>query len=263
MNYYLDTEFIEGRQKTLFGTTKPTIDLISIGIVSEDNREFYAISKEFNLKEAWNRCDLKVNKQYPLGPQYTKVYWIRTKVLLPIYNDLVQMELEDWHRQERIIGYTSERENRFTYKNFKRLLKRFGKTNKQIAKDIRNFIACENINKGGMTMLGDYYPNDPVYPVFYADYCNYDWVVFCWLFGKMIDLPIGYPMYCRDLRQMLDARFEQIPKTGRYYVSPDKLKRITLKSLEDHPDFPRYSGEHHALSDAKYDKKVHEFLLTL
>jgi hypothetical protein len=58
MNYYLDTEFIEGQSIRLFGIpTKslPTIDLISIGIVSQDGREYYAVSKDFNLKEAWNR----------------------------------------------------------------------------------------------------------------------------------------------------------------------------------------------------------------
>ena len=38
MKYFYDTEFLEGTQKKRFGlgTTKPTIDLISIGIVSED-----------------------------------------------------------------------------------------------------------------------------------------------------------------------------------------------------------------------------------
>ena len=39
--------------------SKPTIDLISIGIVSSDGSEYYAISKDFNLKEAWNRVDEK------------------------------------------------------------------------------------------------------------------------------------------------------------------------------------------------------------
>lgn len=39
--YYLDTEFLEGTQKKSllginYGNTKPTIDLVSIGIVSED-----------------------------------------------------------------------------------------------------------------------------------------------------------------------------------------------------------------------------------
>jgi hypothetical protein len=29
MNYFLDTEFLEGSQKTFFGKTKPTIDLMA------------------------------------------------------------------------------------------------------------------------------------------------------------------------------------------------------------------------------------------
>ena len=57
MNYFLDTEFLEGTQKTFFGKTKPTIDLISIGIVCENGNTYYAISNEFNLKDAWNRYD--------------------------------------------------------------------------------------------------------------------------------------------------------------------------------------------------------------
>lgn len=65
MKYFLDTEFVEGTQQRSFlgikiGETKPTIDLISIGIVAEDGREYYAISKDFNLKEAWNRFDKKI-----------------------------------------------------------------------------------------------------------------------------------------------------------------------------------------------------------
>ena len=55
MKYFIDTEFLEGTQRKGFmgmGKTKPTIDLISIGIVCEDGREYYAISKDFNLKEA-------------------------------------------------------------------------------------------------------------------------------------------------------------------------------------------------------------------
>ncbi len=43
MRYYLDTEFIDkGR----------TIDLISIGVVAQDGREFYAISLDFDPDEA-------------------------------------------------------------------------------------------------------------------------------------------------------------------------------------------------------------------
>ena len=39
---------------------------------------------------------------------------------------------------------------------------------------------------------------------FWGYYSDYDWVVFCQLFGKMIDLPKGFPMYCHDLKQEMD-----------------------------------------------------------
>jgi hypothetical protein len=59
MKYFLDTEFHEyKKQYRLFGfkVGKPinTIELISIGIVAEDNREYYTICKDFDVKAAWN-----------------------------------------------------------------------------------------------------------------------------------------------------------------------------------------------------------------
>ena len=41
-------------------------------------------------------------------------------------------------------------------------------------------------------------------PEFWAYYADYDWVALCQLYGRMIDLPTGFPMYCRDLKQELD-----------------------------------------------------------
>lgn len=41
-------------------------------------------------------------------------------------------------------------------------------------------------------------------PEFWGFYADYDWVVFCWLFGSMVDLPDGWPMYCRDVKQVMD-----------------------------------------------------------
>lgn len=45
MKYFVDTEFIER------GQNHP-LELVSIGIVAEDGREFYAISSEFNRRHA-------------------------------------------------------------------------------------------------------------------------------------------------------------------------------------------------------------------
>ncbi|MGB0973238.1 MAG: hypothetical protein ACPGVG_20135, partial [Mycobacterium sp.] len=43
MRYFYDTEFIDNGR---------TIELISIGVVAEDDREYYAISTEFDPERA-------------------------------------------------------------------------------------------------------------------------------------------------------------------------------------------------------------------
>lgn len=72
-------------------------------------------------------------------------------------------------------------------------------------------------------------------PEFWGYYCDYDWVVFCQMFGTMMDLPSGWPMYCRDLKQLCDDR--------------------------GNPELPRQeSTEHNALADALWNLQVYKFL---
>lgn len=73
-------------------------------------------------------------------------------------------------------------------------------------------------------------------PEFWGYYADYDWVVLCQLFGTMMDLPKGWPMYCRDIKQLCDSLGNpNLPEQGK--------------------------GEHHALADARWNRKAYEFLL--
>lgn len=74
-------------------------------------------------------------------------------------------------------------------------------------------------------------------PEFWGYYADYDWVVFCWLFGSMVDLPTGWPMYCRDLKQELD-----------------NLGNPTI------PEEIKPQNEHNALADAKYHGRIYDFI---
>lgn len=42
-------------------------------------------------------------------------------------------------------------------------------------------------------------------PEFWGWYADYDWVALCGLYGRMVDLPHGWPMFCRDVKQLADA----------------------------------------------------------
>jgi hypothetical protein len=259
--YFIDTEFLEGKQdKTIlgikYGETKPTIDLISIGIVAEDGREYYAISKDFNLKEAWNRYDLK--KEYPddteEGAVSRKVYWIRENVLKPIWKELMI-------KDNQFLNNTNCSKSDYlgnilmTYKSLKYLLNKYGKTNKQIAKEVKDFCyrGCDWN-----------YPNKENEIEFYAYYADYDWVVFCQLFGKMINLPKGFPMYCIDLKQMLDEKVNEMYKEKPNISKEKCLNEIkSLKYENPRLYYPDQTNEHNALQDAKWNYELYKFLQKL
>ncbi len=142
MRFWFDTEFIEDGK---------TIDLISIGVVSEDGRELYRESSE---------CDLSRASQ-----------WVNDNVIVHLRGD---------------------RTDRAT-----------------IARELVDFMGPK--------------------PEIWAYYADYDWVALCQLFGTMMDLPKGWPMYCRDVKQLcVDVGDPKLPKqTGH---------------------------EHHALADAKWTR---------
>jgi len=241
MRYFYDTEFLEGKQDKKFlgikyGETPPTIDLISIGIVCEDGREYYAISKDFNLKEAWNRWQQRTGEgdRNNIEP---KLYWIRENVLKPLMQDAR-------YRYDWPLTDTSDRfKGRYDYKDFKYLINKYGKSNKKIAEEICDFIDARvsgnTIIMPGETSIKQVMTTNVE---FYAYYADYDWVVFCWLFGKMIDLPKGFPMYTIDLKQELERK---------RIIYDNTTQNIYWEKLEDHKTYPKQINEHSSIYDAK------------
>lgn len=286
MKYFLDTEFLEGKQVMTFG--KNTIDLISIGIVSETDREYYAISKDFNLEEAWNRYDVKqfsgdMRNKRPGG---YKEYWVRDNVLLPMLKELEEIEMnsmipfklskKEIRKQKYLskigIAYHSDingecnsdfgccsnngnywlRIEQNKFKRFQYLLEKHGKTNKEIAEEIKVFCGTDF-----------FYEENYTKPEFYAYFADYDWVVFCWLFGRMIDLPKEFPKYCKDLKQIMDSKvIEYFLREDASHYSNDPIED-KIRLIKNFKDYPKQTNEHNALDDAKWNKRLYEFLVNL
>lgn len=78
MRYFYDTEFIEDGS---------TIDLISIGVVAEDGREFYAVSTEFNEHRAGQWVKKNVLPQLP--PRSDKAWMDRATMRAKLHEFLV------------------------------------------------------------------------------------------------------------------------------------------------------------------------------
>lgn len=169
MKYFYDTEFIENGK---------TIDLISIGVVCEDGREFYAISTEFKPKKASQ--------------------WVKDNVLI--------------HLPERRVNLSDP------------------SISPRIKEESLHWKSRVVIREG----LLDFICNGE--PELWAYYADYDHVALCQLFGTMMDLPAGWPMYTRDIKQLCDSLGNpKLPEQGK--------------------------GEHNALADAKWNKIAYEFLM--
>lgn len=202
MKYFLDTEFIEGFHKPLFGKRRHFIDLISIGLVCDDGWSYNAISSEWEYKDADK--------------------WVQDNVIHPLYVSSV-------HGDER---------NRVSAHNFHR--NGYGIPNELITLDLRSRFEYDV-----------QYSDSPI--EIYGYFADYDWVLFCSLFGRMIDLPKGMPMYCRDLKQIADEKISasEIRSIG-YEKAVERLKQKT--------GYPKQSNEHNALYDAKWNLQLYKWL---
>ncbi len=245
MKYFLDTEFHEFKKKPFIGKPIDTIELISIGIVAEDGRGLYLISKDFDIKAAWNN------------------EWLRNNVLKSIYYELMF---------EKNAPGTDEF---FSYKTIKQLINKYGKTNKEIAEKVKLFVSNWQVY---FNVVGEmYYAGaDPVDSTklkceFYGYYSDYDWVVFCWLFGRMIDLPKGFPMYCIDLKQELDNKANAISldklsfnkEEGFYNKKEERDLEGKIEFIKSFDAYPKETDSHHALHDAKWNLELYKFLKTI
>ena len=227
MKYFLDTEFIEGFHKPIFGKRRHFVDLISIGIVAEDGREYYAISKEFDPKDADE--------------------WVRDNVISKLPERTVTFYDSPRMRSDSLLY----------------------KSNRQIKQDLYDFFGF----KPEWTDFGsDIFSKDADIQI-YAYYADYDWVVFCSLFGRMIDLPKGMPMYCMDLKQMFDEKALKMTSKEATaincpscthdmysYLESTTNGHYKIDVLKKHQNYPKQINEHSALDDARWNHELYKFL---
>lgn len=245
MNYYLDTEFHEYQKEFPVydenGRGEPvqvsfeyvdTIELISIALKAEYG-VYYEVCKEFDFDAAWNND------------------FIRDNVLKPIY---IEQYLN--HSPNSTINDVTE----ISKEEVQNVVNTIGKTRQEIKKGLFEFIDSRPLDRVEVLVDEDGNNSKNHYskskPTFYAYYADYDWVVFCWLFGRMIDLPKGFPMYCRDLKQMMDEAVEHVTGVKKESDRFDK----ELAKVKEMPTYPQNESEHSAVYDAKWNEELHKFL---
>ncbi|MFW0791692.1 polyadenylate-specific 3'-exoribonuclease AS [Gordonia sp. CPCC 205333] len=89
MRFFYDSEFIEDGH---------TIDLVSLGVVAEDGREFYAVSTEFDESRAgdWVRAHVLPKLPSPASKVWKSRRAIRDELLEFLTADGSEIELWAW-----------------------------------------------------------------------------------------------------------------------------------------------------------------------
>jgi len=176
MRYFYDTEFLEDGR---------TIELISIGIVADDGREYYAVNDGITRGKLQRRI--------------RRHGWLMENVVpsLPRAHGDWRMHMpKSW-----LFDYNSP----------------LVTPKARIAEEVRDFLLVD----------GE--------PELWAWYGAYDHVALAQLWGRMIDLPEGVPMWTNDLKQ-------EVARVGN-------------------PRMPEQaSGVHNALEDARHVKQMFESL---
>jgi hypothetical protein len=172
-----DCEFLEDGR---------TIDLISMGMVDDSGREFYAVNRE----APWKRI-----AKHPWLP------------------DNVVPHLPRLHGDERLHRWC---------------LSRYGRRHNPCMLDFAHphMMSRQRIAQ----RVADFVLLDGPKVELWADYAAYDHVALAQLFGTMMDLPAGVPMFTHELMQLWE-------RAGR-------------------PEKPKQSDEHNALADARHGMAI-------
>jgi hypothetical protein len=178
---YFDTEFIENGV---------TIALVSIGMVREDGRTYYAQALGFEPADASR--------------------WVEEHVLSLLQRCDRSLSLAEEMQQHKHSGRPCSSMCPW-------------RSRAEIAQELRQFVATKPIwgERAGA-------------PEFWADYASYDWIALCQIFGTMLQLPDGWPMFCRDVQQ---AR-EELTRGSRETIVWPARAAVHLP-------------EHYALNDAR------------
>lgn len=137
-------------------------------------------------------------------------------VMEPISIGMVREDGEEYYAEFQ--GVQWNRANQWVNINVKPFLTGPIKRKHIIAREIREFV--------GET------------PEFWAYFADYDWVILCQLFGRMVDLPSGWPFLCLDLKQLMwhaDIQKEQL-------------------NIADN------ENPHNALADARWNKDAFNYI---
>lgn len=231
MKYFIDTEFIEGfhghRKRNFLSSWFRDKPLHTIQLVS------------IGIVDENGRSYSAISNEYRYKDASD---WVKENVIVPLYMKTV----------------SGDARNCMDADNFHKV---YGEPLLKIMKGVLAFTGCVVDANGGYGIS-----KHVAEPQFYGYYADYDWVLFCSLFGTMMDLPKGFPMYCNDLKQELDRKvgnFNNSDFLTHFHVKMPMTLDEKLTIVKKRHDYPVCQSEHDSLNDANWNRQLYKFLVDL
>lgn len=222
---------VEGEEQVSFGKPVWTMDLITVGLILQTTnnlgerteKPYDVVSKDFDIRSAFQNEPIK------------------KAMLFPIFERLLKKE--DKHTE-------TQPEGKFTEENLERLVKKFGKSNNQIAEDI---LALTKSSKNLEC---------------YTHFSTHDWVMLNWIFENK--LPENFPSHPVDLKQKIDQKADDLYKYWEIKTRIEKgspyqiidTRGATIDFMKGHQSFPTIDNEsiNNSLGRAKFASGLFKFM---
>jgi hypothetical protein len=211
MKYWFDTEFLENGD---------SLDIISLAFVSEDGRELYLVNNECDYSRASSWVIENVlapigldHRGYSIAPDSPDVH--------PLYLDSCARSFtraEIAHKVALFLGCVEEIKTVSQPQSALQLLLAQAPSWAQPLISFTGLLNTRLELKSSYAIIGST-------PELWAYYSSFDWRAFCHLFGATADLPRGFPMFCRDVRQERSKRnYPRLPERSDLHSALDKAR---------------------------------------
>lgn len=245
--YFIGADVLTGEQDRrllgikIGGKTSNTIELISLSIRSEDNKHLLLISKDFNLKEAWNRFEL-VEVQ-GVVVTYEKRYIVRERILRPLFYTILErmanldenLKPESVYRKARLFLPHGEEGHTFNYITLKVLIDYIGLSREALKQKIIDFIKVKGY----------------INPEFYIHDSVEKWIAISSLFTEEEKELYNIPKICITLKQE-EKRIKGLEAIRRsMWLHPIKSIRNEMSYFPD-LNYNNFTSESNYIRDMYY-----------
>jgi len=166
MQYLIETKFLDNSKSFWFRKPKNELQIISFEVKNSDEDVYFGVSKEFNIKEAWNKITSIETSNNDGSKNYPKKdYFLRKNVLLPILYRLAYLDFKE--SSQNVIDF-EESEKKLLYnkgvkydvfidlcfphsysvniETLKYLINKYGKTNFDLVNETTKFSVVSKCN---------------------------------------------------------------------------------------------------------------------